>query len=940
MTLRISLNLINMRYVLTILVLAWACVCNVQGQISQVEYFLSKDPGLGNGTPVVITEGNDIGVAFDVDVSSLTPGFHVLGVRARDAAGQWSHTTMNTVLVLPKPVMEPVTLKTVEYFIDVDPGYGSGTPIATANGKADAVMALHVDLSDLTLGYHTLYVRALDSENRWSQTTANHFYVGADQIAENIVAFHYKFTATDFESDSYTYQVTVPATDVQADFTANLDQLPAPGEYTLHIYAETASGQEGVVSTRVFTVEEEMKRMEQTVTFAEIPNKTYGDANFKLVATASSGLPVTYVSSNTQVATVATDGTVAILQPGNVTITASQAGDATYFEAPAVEQSLVVEKATLTVTASDHSRTVGEQNPAFRLTYHGFVKTDDESILTEKPVATTTATQQSPVGAYPITVSGGESSLYSFVYHTGTLTVTPAARVLNFGTLPDATFGDDPIPLNASVNTGEPITFTSSNAAVATVSAQGTLVIRGAGTTTVTASVPDNAAYTGRRSISQELSVRKAAQELRVATVAKLQYGQPPFNPNFTASSGLAVSYRTSDEQVLRVTANGVLQIVGAGEVQIIGTQEGNANYLPAVEAVVKVTVEKAPLMIAAPQLSRVYGEDNPPLNPVFSGWVNEDKPEVLDRLPTLGTTAGRTTDVGTYAITVSGAVSEKYSITYVVGTLTITPAERVWVFDDFGTIVYGGSPLPLNASVSSGEAISYSSADPTVASISDGSVEINRVGTTRVTASVQANKNYSGPTSVSHDLVVQKAPQTIIFETVPMLQRRGAPHQLQVTASSGLPVSLSITDNFTAVLDGDQLTPLRVGRGAVTASQPGDENYLAAPPVVIPFSVADGNNELIRVHPAVSPDGDGINDFLIVEGIKDFPENRLTLYTSSGMRVFDRKNYDNAAHVFDGTSNVGRIVKLPQGTYYYVLEFGDGRGQRERVTGYIVLRY
>lgn len=79
----------------------------------------------------------------------------------------------------------------------------------------------------------------------------------------------------------------------------------------------------------------------QTITFNAIPEKNIGDPTFNLTATASSGLPVSYTSSNPAVATIS-GNTVTIVGEGTSTITASQPGDDIYDAAPAVEQILKV----------------------------------------------------------------------------------------------------------------------------------------------------------------------------------------------------------------------------------------------------------------------------------------------------------------------------------------------------------------------------------------------------------------------------------------------------------------------------------------------------------------------------------------------------------------------------------------------------------------------
>ncbi len=84
-----------------------------------------------------------------------------------------------------------------------------------------------------------------------------------------------------------------------------------------------------------------VNRLTQTLSFGVLPNKPVNAAPFTLSATASSGLPVSYASSNPGVATV-NGNTVTLMGIGITTLTASQAGDATYLPAAEVAQTLQV----------------------------------------------------------------------------------------------------------------------------------------------------------------------------------------------------------------------------------------------------------------------------------------------------------------------------------------------------------------------------------------------------------------------------------------------------------------------------------------------------------------------------------------------------------------------------------------------------------------------
>ncbi|WP_299440130.1 LamG domain-containing protein [uncultured Aquimarina sp.] len=90
-------------------------------------------------------------------------------------------------------------------------------------------------------------------------------------------------------------------------------------------------------------------RLSQVITFNALSDKTFGDPTFDLTGISSSGLPVTYESSDTSVATIS-GNTVTIVGGGNVNITALQIGTPNYLPAPNVVQSLTVNRASQTIT--------------------------------------------------------------------------------------------------------------------------------------------------------------------------------------------------------------------------------------------------------------------------------------------------------------------------------------------------------------------------------------------------------------------------------------------------------------------------------------------------------------------------------------------------------------------------------------------------------------
>lgn len=168
----------------------------------------------------------------------------------------------------------------------------------------------------------------------------------------------------------------------------------------------------------------------QSITFGALPGVTYGAAPITLVASASSGLAVSY--SVTGPASI--NGSVLkITGAGLIAVTATQTGNNTYAAAPPVTQSFTSSPAVLNVAAGNASRTYGSANPTLTYAITGFVNGDSQvTSTTGTPAESTTAGITSSVNTYPITVTQGTlaSNNYTFTFTNGTLTVTPATLTL------------------------------------------------------------------------------------------------------------------------------------------------------------------------------------------------------------------------------------------------------------------------------------------------------------------------------------------------------------------------------------------------------------------------------------------------------------------------------------------------------------------------------
>ena len=250
-----------------------------------------------------------------------------------------------------------------------------------------------------------------------------------------------------------------------------------------------------------------VSKQDQTINFNALPSKTIGDTDFSPSATASSSLTVSYVSSNTAVATIV-NGSIHIVGLGTTTITALQAGDETYNAALMVSQDLTVSKVGQTIT------------------------------FNELPSKTIIAADFNP---------------------------------------------------GATASSGLAVSYASSNTAVATI-VNGNVHIVGVGPTTITASQTGDETYNAALSMSQDLTVSKAGQTITFNALPSKTVGTADYNPGATASSGLAVLY-TSTNTAVATIVNGNIHIVGVGTTTITASQEGNGMYNAAISVSQNLTV-------------------------------------------------------------------------------------------------------------------------------------------------------------------------------------------------------------------------------------------------------------------------------------------------------------------------------------------------------------
>lgn len=150
---------------------------NTLANIVALEYYFDNDPGYGSGTALSITASTGFSKDYQIPLSSyFADGFHFLSVRAKDANNKWSVIGIRPFYKQSLPNSALPNIASLEYFIDTDPGFGSGNSIAVTAGS-NVSKDLLLNLGSLSNGNHTLFIRAKDANNKWSLVSMKDFLV-------------------------------------------------------------------------------------------------------------------------------------------------------------------------------------------------------------------------------------------------------------------------------------------------------------------------------------------------------------------------------------------------------------------------------------------------------------------------------------------------------------------------------------------------------------------------------------------------------------------------------------------------------------------------------------------------------------------------------------------------------------------------------------------
>jgi hypothetical protein len=229
--------------------------------------------------------------------------------------------------------------------------------------------------------------------------------------------------------------IALAKTDGGAEASLEVSTLAVETHEIIATYSSDSYSLASHSATLTGTVTSTTGKTAQTISFAGPGVQVYGAAPIHLSATATSGLAVTFTLVSGP-ATLSAGGVLTITGVGTVVVEASQAGNATFDAAATVTQSFAINRATLTVTATNASRTYGSANPTFSDAILGFVYGEGAGVVRGVADLTTAATADDVVGQYVIHAALGSLAAddYTFAFADGQLTIaqaTPTVKVVD-----------------------------------------------------------------------------------------------------------------------------------------------------------------------------------------------------------------------------------------------------------------------------------------------------------------------------------------------------------------------------------------------------------------------------------------------------------------------------------------------------------------------------
>jgi gliding motility-associated-like protein len=880
----------------------------ITGNIVAYEYWF--DDNYGARVHASISPQSLAFLNANFSTPSLTIGSHLLHIRYQDQNGKWS--VVQSEDFYKAPIVPSGVKKIVTYEYWFDNNYAAKVRTSVTPNQA-SVINNDLNAKALTTGTHTYNIRYKDNIGEWSSVETTVFNKSPIKPlgARQIVAYEYWF------DNNYAAKVTASVTPILSSVIDNeidAKSLPA-GTHTYNIRYKDDIGQWSSVASTVFNKSPIAPSANRQIVAYEY----WFDNNYATKVTTSVSPIQSSIINNEIDAKYLTTGTHTynIRYKDNIGEWSSIVSSVFYKSPLAPFSTRQIVKYEYWFDNNYKAKVLVPVSPT-------------QTAVTNSNIPTTSLS----AGAHNYNVRFEDNQgQWSSVTTTGIKVLSKDASLANLtlssGTLSPVFATPTTIYKDSVINAVTSITLTpTTSSTFATVKVNGATIASGTASGAIPLNVGPNTitaiitAQDGITTKTYTVTVIRAASNNPKLAWIRLSSGL--LSPSFaaaTTSYTASVSYTTASITVTPTAVYPTTTIKVNGLTVISGTASAAIPLIVGANTITLVGTAQDGVTTKTYTVTITRISNNPKL-----AWI---------RL------SSGTLSPAFAAATTSYTASVGYTTT----SITVTP-----------TAVYPTTTITVN-----GTAVTSGTASPAIP-LTVGANAITLIGTaqdgvTKMTYTLTVTRISGNPKLAwIHLSAGTLSPVFAAATTGYTASVTNATTSITVTPTAVYPTT-AIKINGITVISGaaSPAIYLKIGANTITLNTTAQDGVTkdtytvtvtrATGPVPIATPQSDVENTAnnlpndgIMVHQGVSPNGDGANDFLTIDGITNYPDNKLMIMTRNGVLVFEVRGYDNSTRVFDGHSNKNGKLQQP-GTYFYSLEYKAG-GVNKRKTGFIVLKW
>jgi uncharacterized repeat protein (TIGR02543 family) len=460
----------------------------------------------------------------------------------------------------------------------------------------------------------------------------------------------------------------------------------------------------------------------------------------------------------------------------------------------------------------------------------------------------TTATQSSTANSgykyrAKVTQTGTTGSILpsGFTYTSAATMTVQTAQSITFNSITDKTYGDAAFTVSPTATSGLTVALTSATTAVCTVSSF-TVTMIAAGTCTLNANQAGNATYYAATQVQQSFNVATKALTVTANNDTKTYGTTKTYGSGSSAftSSGLVGSQTIGSVTI--TASGGAASSENIGSYTLTPSAATGGTFVASNYAITystgSLTVSAATSTFTWASASTAYSTGatytlTPPT--ITSGntgtWSYASSDSTVASVQSGATLsllkAGTTTITGTFT-----SATSNYTSGTVTMVLTVTSGGNSinWT-QTLGTVTYGASTIALTATATSGLAVTYTTGNSAVCSVSGSTLTIAGAGSCSVTANQAGDTGYSAATAVTKTFNVSQAANAIVFAAAPTgltYGETGQTRQVSASLSSG---TIAYSTSSAACSVGSAtgiITIIAAGNCVITATASGvSPNYV-----------------------------------------------------------------------------------------------------------------